>query len=119
MAGGADNLQDPFNLVGRGDPLETAALLVMAGHLQPHEAYEAVSGASRAVLGLPPVAVVPGSPAELLAVRAQTLREAIGSASAEPCRHPPRAGRLPDESDDRAVKHEVHTGVTDRRSAVP
>ncbi|HEY8092662.1 MAG TPA: amidohydrolase family protein, partial [Acidimicrobiales bacterium] len=83
VAGGADNLQDPFNLVGRGDPLETAALLVMAGHLQPDEAYEAVSGASRAVLGLPPVAVAPGSPAELLAIRAQTLREAIGSASAE------------------------------------
>jgi cytosine deaminase len=83
VAGGADNLQDPFNLVGRGDPLETAALLVMAGHLQPDEAYEAVSGASRTALGLPRVAVEPGCPAELLAVRAQTVREAIGSAPAD------------------------------------
>ena len=42
LAAGGDNLQDPFNLVGRGDPLETAALLVMAGHLAPEEAYRAV-----------------------------------------------------------------------------
>ncbi len=35
LAAGADNLQDPFNVVGRGDPFETAALLVMAGHLTP------------------------------------------------------------------------------------
>ena len=83
VAGGADNLQDPFNLVGRGDPMETAALLVMAGHLLPEEAYEAVSGASRAALGLPRIAVEPGSPAELLAVRAETVREAIGSAPAD------------------------------------
>jgi NitT/TauT family transport system ATP-binding protein len=47
LAAGADNLQDPFNPMGRADPLETAALLVMAGHLLPEEAYRAVSGASR------------------------------------------------------------------------
>ena len=39
VAAGADNLQDPFNPVGRGDPLETAALMVMAGHLLPADAY--------------------------------------------------------------------------------
>ncbi len=48
VAAGADNLQDPFNLVGRADPMETAALMVMAGHLLPAEAYEAVSASSRA-----------------------------------------------------------------------
>jgi cytosine deaminase len=80
LAGGADNLQDPFNLVGRADPLETAALLVMAGHLTPDEAYHAVSVAARVALGLPPVAIEPGAPAELLAVRANTLREAVASA---------------------------------------
>ena len=37
VAAGADNVQDPFNLVGRSDPLETAALLVMAGHELPHD----------------------------------------------------------------------------------
>jgi cytosine deaminase len=83
VAGGADNLQDPFNLVGRGDPLETAALLVMAGHLSPEQAYHAVSTAGRVALGLPEVTIEPGQPAELLAIRASTLRDAIASASAD------------------------------------
>jgi cytosine deaminase len=82
VAGGADNLQDPFNLVGRGDPLETAALLVMAGHLAPDDAYDLVSNAARRALGLPPVTLAPGSPAELLAVDAANVREAIASAPA-------------------------------------
>ena len=83
VAAGGDNLQDPFNLVGRGDPLEAASLLVAAGHLQPDEAYEAVSASSRAVMGLAPVAVVPGAPAELLAIRASTVREAVALAPAD------------------------------------
>jgi cytosine deaminase len=83
LAGGADNLQDPFNLMGRADPLETAALLVMAGHLTPEWAYHAVSTAARVALGLPPVAVEPGAPAELLAIKANTLREAVASAPAD------------------------------------
>jgi cytosine deaminase len=32
VAAGADNLQDPFNLVGRGDPLEIASLLMISAH---------------------------------------------------------------------------------------
>ena len=47
VAAGGDNLQDPFNLVGRGDPLEAASLLVAAGHLLPEEALAAVSGSAR------------------------------------------------------------------------
>ena len=52
VAAGGDNLQDPFNLVGRGDPLEAASLLVAAGHLLPEEALAAVSGSARAAMGL-------------------------------------------------------------------
>ncbi len=82
VAAGADNLQDPFNLVGRADPLETAALLVMAAHLTPAESFHAVSAASRSALGLPAVSVTPGSPAELMAVpRAATVREAMATAA--------------------------------------
>ncbi len=92
VAGGADNVQDPFNTMGRADPLETAALLVMVGHLLPHEAYEAVSTGARAAMGLEPVSLRPGSPAELLAVRAKTLREAI--ATAHPDRLVYHRGRL-------------------------
>jgi cytosine deaminase len=82
VAAGADNLQDPFNLVGRADPLETSALLVMAAHLTPAESFHAVAGASRAALGLAPVSIAPGSPAELVAVpRAATVREAMAIAA--------------------------------------
>jgi cytosine deaminase len=80
VAGGADNLQDPFNTVGRADPFETAALLVMAGHLGPEAAYAAVSAAPRRALGLPAVTLAPGSPADLLAVRAPSVRAAIADA---------------------------------------
>ena len=83
VAAGGDNLQDPFNLMGRGDPLEAASLLVAAGHLQPAEAYHAVSAASRAAMGLPAVAIAPGAPAELLAIRASTVREAVAFAPAD------------------------------------
>ncbi len=83
VAGGADNLQDPFITVGRADPLETAALLVMAGHLTPTDAYTAVSDSARAALGLEPVRVEAGSPADLLAVRAASVRCAIADAPAD------------------------------------
>ena len=77
VAGGGDNVRDPFNPVGRVDPLETASLLVTAGHLTPEEAYAAVSTGARAAMGLPEVQVAPGFPAELLAVQASSLGEAI------------------------------------------
>jgi cytosine deaminase len=57
--------------------LETASLLVTAGHLTPEEAYAAVSSGARAAMGLPEVQVAPSFPAELLAVQASSLAEAI------------------------------------------
>ncbi|MDI1461413.1 hypothetical protein QEZ54_10570 [Catellatospora sp. KI3] len=83
VAAGGDNLQDPFNCLGRADPLETAALLVLAGHDEPHSAYAAVSADARGAAGLPPVDIRPGAPADLLAIRAGGLREALATASAE------------------------------------
>jgi cytosine/creatinine deaminase len=77
VAAGGDNLRDPFNPVGRADPLETASLLITAGHLTPEEAYAAVSAGARAAMGLPEIQVAPGFPAELLAVQASSLGEAI------------------------------------------
>jgi cytosine deaminase len=81
VAAGADNVRDPFNCVGRSDALETAGLLVMAAHLTPEEAYALVSAGARAAMGLPAVALVPGAPAELLAVRGASLADAIARAS--------------------------------------
>ncbi len=77
VAAGADNLQDPFNLVGRGDCLETAALMVMAGHQLPVDAYHSVSGAARAALGLQAAGVSVGDVADLVLVPAASIREAI------------------------------------------
>ena len=81
LAAGADNVRDPFCSMGRSDPLETAALLVMAGHLSPQEAYAAVSDGARAAMGLPPVELRAGAPAELLAVRGFDLPDALARAS--------------------------------------
>ena len=77
VAAGADNLQDPFNPVGRGDCLETASLMVMAGHLLPATAYDTVSGAVRRQMGLPVAGTAVGDIADLVLLPAHTVREAI------------------------------------------
>jgi cytosine deaminase len=92
VAGGADNVRDPFNPLGRCDPLETAALLVSAGHLTLEEALAAVTDGARSVLHLPPAGPVAGAAADLLAIRAETIGEAIAFAS--PDRYVLHAGRL-------------------------
>ena len=76
VCAGADNLQDPFCTVGRADPLETAALMVMAGHDSPELAYERVSTMARAAIEMP-------ANGDLLAIRATTVRQAVASASSD------------------------------------
>jgi len=97
VAAGADNVQDPYNLVGRSDPLETAALLVMAGHVTPEDAYTMVSNNGRKVMGLAPVEFRPGDPADFVAINAPSIRAAI--ADAPKSRRVYRAGRLVASSD--------------------
>jgi cytosine/creatinine deaminase len=77
VAAGGDNWRDPFNPVGRIDPMETASLLVTAGHVTPRQAYDMVSGRAREVLGLPAAALAPGQVADLLAIRAASLADAV------------------------------------------
>jgi cytosine deaminase len=77
VAAGSDNIRDPFNPMGRADPLALASLLVSVAHLTVTEAYDTVSTAARQVMGLPDVRVEVGSPADLLAVRALSLDEAL------------------------------------------
>ena len=83
VGAGADNVRDPFNSMGRSDPFETAALLVMAGHLLPEEAYAAVTTGARAAIGLPTVTIAPGEPAELLAVPGDDLTSVIAKADTQ------------------------------------
>jgi cytosine deaminase len=83
VGAGADNVRDPFNPVGRSDALETASLLVTAGHLSLDEAYTAVSDGARSVMGLPVAGPVAGAKAELLAVRGRSLSEVVASGPAD------------------------------------
>jgi len=77
VAAGADNLQDPFNPVGRACPFETAGLMIMAAHLPPHDAWAAVSDVSADVTGFGGQTLAVGERADLVAARAATLRAAI------------------------------------------
>ncbi|GAA2799965.1 amidohydrolase family protein [Kribbella solani] len=80
VAAGSDNVRDPFNLVGRCDPLEIASLLVTAGHQQPVHAAGMVGSEARTVMGLPAGGLVAGAPAELVALGADDLGDAIARA---------------------------------------
>ena len=105
VAAGQDNLQDPFNPLGRGDPLEIAGLLMLVAHLDVDDAYRSVSDEARRVLGLEPVRIADGFPADLLAVRAASLRQAVAMApSADGDRIVFRRGRrVPVRSGGRAL----------------
>ncbi|MFI0898654.1 amidohydrolase family protein [Streptomyces sp. NPDC020983] len=73
VAAGSGALADLANPVGRGDPLEAAFLLASYGECDPLRAYELISTRARAVLALPDVRVEAGFPAELLAVRGESV----------------------------------------------
>ncbi|GAB2692482.1 hydrolase [Kitasatospora kifunensis] len=77
LAAGSGSLRDAANPVGRADPLEAAYLLAAGGALSVSAAYEAISGQARQLMGLPPVRVDAGFPAELLAVRGDSLAGAL------------------------------------------
>jgi cytosine deaminase len=92
VAAGGDNWQDPFNPVGRIDPMETASLLAAAGHLDPRHAYALVSSRAREVLGMPAALLQAGDAADFLAIRAGDLTEAVAGGTED--RMVWRRGRL-------------------------
>ncbi len=85
VVGGGDNVEDPFNLLGRSDPLETAALLVMAGHLRPEAALAMVVAApGEQTAGVDdPLTLRVGAAADLVALDATSVRGAIARAPAD------------------------------------
>jgi cytosine/creatinine deaminase len=83
VAAGADNLQDPFNPVGRACPFETAGLMIMAAHALPHDAWSMVSQHSATATGRRTGGLEVGDPAHFVAVRADTVREAIATGPAD------------------------------------
>lgn len=90
VAAGGDNVQDPFNPMGRFDPLETASLLVIAAHLSPEDALAAVSTRA-STLFHPPDSIV-GLPADFVAVAAGSVREALADPVCD--RYVVRRGRV-------------------------
>lgn len=92
VGAGADNVRDPFNPVGRGDALETASLLVTAGHLDLFESLTAVTDGARSVMSLPAAGPTVGASAELLAVRGESIGDAIATGSMD--RYVIHRGRL-------------------------
>jgi cytosine deaminase len=83
VAAGGDNVQDPFNPMGRSDALETASLLVTAAHISVEEAYRAVSASARRTMGLPSGGIRVGEAAELLLARGETLAEVVATGPPE------------------------------------
>jgi cytosine deaminase len=57
--------------------------MVTCGHLDPKAALESVTAAPRATLGLPPVRIAEGYPADLVAMPAGDALEALGAAPAQ------------------------------------
>lgn len=79
VAVGADNLQDPFNPIGRGDPLESAGLAILSAHLLPQVAFDSVSSIARTVIGLTAAGPQVGARADLMLTSAGSVREAIAN----------------------------------------
>lgn len=77
LTAGGGALRDLSNPAGRADPLEAAYLLAAGGVLGLDAAYDSVANQARITLGLPPVRVDAGFPAELLAVRGDSLAGAL------------------------------------------
>lgn len=92
VGAGADNVRDPFNPLGRCDPLETVSLLVTAAHVSIAEAVSLVSDGSRAVMRLPEAGAFPGGVADFLAVKGTSVADV--AASADPNRYVIHRGRL-------------------------
>jgi cytosine deaminase len=85
VVAGADNIQDPFNPMSRVDPMETASLMVTAGHFSVAEALRAVSADAHAVLTGSARGsshgVNVGSPADFVLSPAATPRELMAFGS--------------------------------------
>ncbi|RAG80309.1 hypothetical protein DN069_38820 [Streptacidiphilus pinicola] len=91
LAAGSGALRDVTRPVGRADPIEAAFLLAAQAGLSAAAAYDAVGPGARARLGLPACAVEAGRPADLLALRGETLVAALSGGHSRVVLH---AGRV-------------------------
>jgi cytosine/adenosine deaminase-related metal-dependent hydrolase len=94
--GGSDNIRDAWSPFGSGDLLQRAGHIGYRGDFRSdadlRQAFQFVTSNSRRVMGLPPVSLQVGSTADLVALHASDVPEAVVSAPAD--RWVFRAGRL-------------------------
>lgn len=88
---GGDNLQDPFNLLGTGDPLESGALMVWASHSSIDDALDSITTGAAACVNKS-VALRVGERADLVAFAATSVREVFAERTLD--RVIVRAGRV-------------------------
>jgi cytosine/creatinine deaminase len=85
--GGSDNIRDAWSPFGTGDLLQRAGAIAYRGNFRTDAelrlAFEFVTSASRRVMGLAPVSLSVGSPADLIALPASDIPEAVASAPAD------------------------------------
>lgn len=77
VAAGGDNMQDPFNPLGRGDPYDIAGLMVLTSHVNVDEALRMVTSSARATTGAPSAGVACGDRADLVLVPVPDVRAAV------------------------------------------
>ena len=77
VAAGADNLQDPFNLVGRGDPLEIASLLMVSTHVTALQATQMITSDAHLAVHGEASSLSINQPANFVATPAANIRESI------------------------------------------
>jgi cytosine deaminase len=101
--GGSDNIRDAWSPFGSGDLLQRAALIGYRADFrsdaQLQLAFEFITSNSRRVMGLPPVAVTVGSRADLIALPASGIAEAVAGAPTD--RLVIRSGRVLQPADRR------------------
>ncbi|MGW0661878.1 amidohydrolase family protein [Streptodolium elevatio] len=120
LAAGGDHVRDALHPMGRADALETASLLMTTGQISADQAYAAVSTSARAIMGLPVAGTEPGAVADLLAVRASSLAEAVLTTPAD--RVVLRRGRVVSRTSGRrtpALQGRSDSGYGRRRGRVP
>lgn len=94
--GGSDNIRDAWSPFGTGDLLQRSGVIGYRGNFRTDAelrlAFDFVTSNSRRVMGLTPVTLAVGSAADLIALPAADIPEAVASAPAD--RLVFRAGRL-------------------------
>jgi len=93
---GCDNIRDAWSPFGSGDLLQRAGLIGWRGNFRSdaelRQLFEFISANSRAVMGLAPLSLTVGAPADLVALVAEDIPEAVASAPRD--RIVFRAGRV-------------------------